>query len=147
MGCRFIAPRFLPPWAELADPSPVFDEKRGARAGDLSPWLDPRPLDVGVLAGKAKILGRSPPPFPFGTQVPDCSLAEELVAAFFAGRGLASSSSELSSLMGLFALADVISMSFSSLEATIVFRETVDGNADAEINFFWFMFLFRSRYG
>ena len=36
-GCRFIAPQFLPPWAELADPSPVFFEKRGARVGDLSP--------------------------------------------------------------------------------------------------------------
>ena len=56
-GCRFIAARFLPPWAELVDPSPVF-EKRGARVGDLSPWLDPRPPDLGVLAGKAEILGR-----------------------------------------------------------------------------------------
>ena len=35
-GWRFIVLRFLKPWAELADPSPVF-EKRGARAGDLSP--------------------------------------------------------------------------------------------------------------
>ena len=86
------------------------------------------------MAGKAEILSRSPPPLPFGTRVPDCSLAE-LVAAFFAGRELACSSSELSSLMGLFALADVISMSFSSLETTIVFRGTVDGNADAEFNF------------
>ena len=35
--CLFIAARFLPPWAELADPSLVLFEKRGARAGDLSP--------------------------------------------------------------------------------------------------------------
>ena len=87
-GFLFIGPRFLPPWAELADPSPVFVEKRGAHAGDLSPWLDTRPPDLGVLAGKAEILGRSPPPLPFGTRVPDCSLAGELVATFFAGRGL-----------------------------------------------------------
>ena len=57
-GCRFIAPRFLPPWAELADPSPVLVEKRGACAEDLSPWLEPRPLELGVLAGKAEILGK-----------------------------------------------------------------------------------------
>ena len=82
-GWRFIVLRFLPPWAELADPSPAF-EKRGARAGDLSPWLDPRPPDLWVLAGEAEILARAPPPLPFGTQVPDCSLAGELVAAFFA---------------------------------------------------------------
>ena len=69
--------------AELADPSPVLFEKRGARAGDLSPWLDPGPLGWGALAGKAEILGRFPPPLPFGTRVPDCSLAGELVAAFF----------------------------------------------------------------
>ena len=94
-GCLFIGPRFLPPWAELADPSPVLFEKRGVRAGDLSPWLDPRPLGWGALA---EILGRSPPPLPFGTRVPDCSLAGELVAAFFAGRGLLVFSSELSSL-------------------------------------------------
>ena len=49
-GCLFIGPRFLPPWAELADPSLVFVEKRGARAGDLSPWLDPRPPDFFYLA-------------------------------------------------------------------------------------------------
>ena len=85
--CLFIAARFLPPWAEIVDPSPVF-EKRGGRVGDLSPWLDPRPPDLGVLAGKADILGRSPPPLPYGTRLPDCSLAGELVAAFFAGRGL-----------------------------------------------------------
>ena len=85
--CLFIAARFLPPWVEIVDPSPVF-EKRGGRVGDLSPWLDSRPPDLGVLAGKAEILGRSPPPLPFGTRVPDCSLAGELVAAFFAGRGL-----------------------------------------------------------
>ena len=48
--CLFIAARFLPPWAELADPSLVLFEKRGARAGDLSPWLDPRPLGWGALA-------------------------------------------------------------------------------------------------
>ena len=91
--CRFIAARFLPPWAEIVDPSPVF-EKRGGRVGDLSPWLDPRPPDLGALAGKAEILDRSPPPLPFGTRVPDCSLAGELVAAFFAGRGLLVSSSK-----------------------------------------------------
>ena len=84
------------------DPSPVFDEKRGTRVGDLSPCLDPRPLESEVLAGKAEILGRSPPPLPFGTQVSDCSLAGELVAAFFAGRGLVVSSSELSSLKVFF---------------------------------------------
>ena len=95
-GFLFIGPRFLPLWAELADPSPVLFEKRGVRAGDLYPWLDPRPLGWGALAGKAEILGRSPSPLPFGTRVPDCSLAEELVAAFFAGRGLLVSASELS---------------------------------------------------
>ena len=62
--CLFIAARFLPPWAEIVDPSPVF-EKRGGRVGNLSPWLDPRPPDLGVLAGKAEILGRSPPSPPF----------------------------------------------------------------------------------
>ena len=114
-GFLFIGPRFLPPWAELADPSPVLFEKRGVRAGDLSPWLDPRPLGWGALAGKAEILGRSPPPLPFGTRVPDCSLAGELVAAFFAGRGLLVSSSELSSLRVLLLLIVSISISFSSL--------------------------------
>ena len=113
-GFLFIGPRFLPLWAELADPSPVLFEKRGVRAGDLSPWLDPRPLGWGALAGKAKILGRSPPPLPFGTRVPDCSLAGELVAAFFAGRGLLVSSSELSSLRVLLLLIVSISISFSS---------------------------------
>ena len=44
-------------------------------------WLDPRPPDLGVLAGKAEFLGRSPPPLHFGTRVPDCSLAGEPVAA------------------------------------------------------------------
>ena len=111
--CRFIAARFLPPWAELVDPSPVL-EKRGARVGDLSPWLDPRPPDLGVLAGKAEILGRSPPLLSFGTWMPDCSLAGELVAAFFAGRGLLVSSSELSSLKVLLLLIVSISISFSS---------------------------------
>ena len=82
-GFLFIGPRFLPLWAELADPSPVLFEKRGVRAGDLSSWLDPRPLGWGALAGKAEILDRSPPPLPCGTRVPDCSLAGELVAAFF----------------------------------------------------------------
>ena len=61
-GCLFIVLRFLPPWAEPEDPSPVLFEKRGACAGDLSPWLYPRPPDLGVLAGKAEILGWSPPP-------------------------------------------------------------------------------------
>ena len=112
--CLFIAARFLPPWPEIVDPSPVL-EKRGGRVGDLSPWLDPRPPDVGVLAGKAEILVRSPPPLPFGTRVPDCSLAGELVAAFFAGRGLLVSSSELSSLRVLLLLIVSISISFSSL--------------------------------
>ena len=116
-GCRFIAPQFLPPWAELADPSLVFVEKRGAHAGDLPPWLDPRPLELGVLAGKAEILGRSPPPLPFGTRVPDCSQAGELVASFFAGRGLVVSSSELSSLKVLLLLIVSISISFSSLKS------------------------------
>ena len=112
--CLFIGPRFLPPWAELADPSPVFVEKRGARAGDLSPWLDPRPLGWWALAGKAETFGRSPPPLPFGTRVPDCPPAEEPVAAFFAGRELAGSSSELSSWIGLLLLIVSISISFSS---------------------------------
>ena len=43
--------------------------------------------------------------------------------------------------MGLFALADAISMSFSLLEATIVFRGTVDGNADAESIFLIHVFV------
>ena len=113
-GFLFIGLRFLPLWAELADPSPVLFEKRKVRAGDLSPWLDPRPLGWGALAGKAEILGRSPPPLPFGTRVPDCSLAGELVAAFFAGRGLLVSSSKLSSLRVLLLLIVSISISFSS---------------------------------
>ena len=96
-GVLFIGPWFLPPWAELADPSPVFVE-------NLSPWLDSRPPDLGVLAGKAEILGRSPPPLPFGTWVPDGSLAGKLVAAFYAGRRLLVSSSELSSLKVLLLL-------------------------------------------
>ena len=112
-GWRFIVLRFPPPWAELADSSPVF-EKRGVRAGDFSPWLDPRPPDLWVLAGKAEILARSPPPLPFGTRVPDCSLAGELVAAFFAGRGLLVPSSELSPLKVLLLLIVSISISFSS---------------------------------
>ena len=104
-GCLFNGPRFLPPWAELADPSPVLVEKRGVHVGDLSSWLDPRPLGWGALAGKAEIFGRFPPPLPFGTWVPDCPPAEEPVAAFyFAGRGLAGSSSELSSYIGLLLL-------------------------------------------
>ena len=114
-GCRLIVLRFLPPWAELAEPSPVLFEKRGARAGDLSPWLDPRSPDLGVLAGKAEILGRSPPPLPFGTRVPDCSLAGELVAVFFAGKRLLVSYSELSSLKVLLLLIVSISISFLSL--------------------------------
>ena len=113
-GFRFIGPRFLPPWAELVDPSPVLFEKRGVRLGDLSFRLDPRPLGWGALARKADILGRSPPPLPFGTRVPDCSVAGELVAAFFAGRGLLVSSSELSSLKVLLLLIVSISISFSS---------------------------------
>ena len=127
-GFLFIGPRFLPPWAELADPSPVFVEKRGARAGDLSPWLDPRPPDLGVLAGKAEILGRSPPLLPFGTQVPDCSLPGELVAAFYAGRGLLVSSSELSSLKILLLLIVSISISFLSLLTSF---KDVDGIVDS----------------
>ena len=67
-----------------------------------------------MLAGKADILARSPPPLPFGTRVPDCSLAGELVAAFFAGRGLLVSSSELSSLKVLLLLIVSIFISFSS---------------------------------
>ena len=125
--CLFIAARFLPPWAELADPSLVLFEKRGARAGDLSPWLDPRPLGWGALAGKAEILGRSPPPLPLGTRVPDCSLAGELVAAFFAGRGLLASSSELSSWRVLLLLIVSISISFSSLTSF----EAADYRADS----------------
>ena len=113
-GCLFIGPRFLPHCAKLGDPSPVLFEKRGVHAGDLSPWLDPRPLGWEALAGKAEILGRSPPPVPFGTQVPDCSLAGELVAAFFAGIRLLVSSSELSSLKVLLLLIVSISISFSS---------------------------------
>ena len=126
--CLFIAARFLPPWAELADPSLVLFEKRGARAGDLSPWLDPRPLGWGALAGKVEILDRSPPPLPFGTWVLDCSLAGELVAAFFAGRGLVVSSSELSSLKVLLLLIVSISISFSSLLTSF---EAADRRADS----------------
>ena len=44
---------------------PVLFEKRGVRAGYLSPWLDPRPLGWGALAGRAEILDRSPPSPPF----------------------------------------------------------------------------------
>ena len=126
--CLFIAARFLPPWAELADPSLVLFEKRGARAGDLSPWLDPRPLGWGALAGKAEILDRSPPPLSFGTRVPDCSLAGELVAAFFAGRGLLVSSSELSSWIVLLLLIVSISISFSWLTSF----EAADCKVDSE---------------
>ena len=90
-------------------------EKWGALAGELSPFLDPRLRGWGALAGQAEILGRSPPPLPFGTRVPDCSLARELVTAFFAGRGLLVSSSELSSLKVLLLLIVSISISFSSL--------------------------------
>ena len=106
----------------------MFDEKWGTRVGDLSPLLDPRPLESEVLAGKAEILGRSPPPLPFGTQVPDCSLAGELVAAFFAGRGLVVFSSELSSLKVLLLLIVSISISFSSL---IISFEAADCRADS----------------
>ena len=81
-----------------------------------------------MLAGKAEILGRSPPPLPFGTQVPDCSLAGELVEAFFAGRGLVVSSSELSSLKVLLLLIVSISISFSSL---IISFEAADCRADS----------------
>ena len=112
--CLFIATRFLPPWTEIVDPSPVLENREG-RVGDLSPWLNPRPPDLGVLAGKAEILGKSPSPLPCGTRVPDCSLAGELVAALFAGRGLLVSSSELSSLRVLLLLIVSISISFSSL--------------------------------
>ena len=140
-GCLFIGPRFLPPWVELADPSPVFVEKQGARAGDLSPWLDPRPPDLWVLAGKAEILGRSPPPLPFCIRVPDCSLAGELVAAFFAGRGLMVSSSELSALKGLLLLIVSISISFSSL---IISFEAADCKADSVFGIVVSFFLFWS---
>ena len=67
------------------------------------------------MAGKAGILGRSPPPLPFGIWVPDCSLAGELVAAFFARRGLVVSSSELSSLKVILLLIVSISISLASL--------------------------------
>ena len=126
-GWRFIVLRFLPPLAELADPSPVF-EKRGARVADLSPWLDTRPPDLLVLAGKAEILARSPPPLPFGTRVPDCSLAGELVVDFFAGRELLVSSSELSSLKVILLLIVSISISFlSSFKAADCRADSVFG--------------------
>ena len=137
--CQFIAARFLPPWAEVVDPSPVF-EKRGARVGYLFPWLDPRPPDLGVLAGKAEILGRSPPPLPFGTRVPDCSLAGELVAAFFAGRGLLVSSSELSSLRVLLLLIVSISISFSSLLTSFEAADCIVDSAFGIVDSF-FVFL------
>ena len=140
-GFLFIGQRFLPPWAKITDPSPVFVEKRGARAGDLSPWLDPRPPDLGVLAGKAEIFGRSPPPLPFGTRVPDCSLAGELVAAFFAGRGLLVSSSELSSLKVLLLLIVSISVSFSSLLTSF---EAADCIVDSAFGIVVLFFLFWS---
>ena len=114
-GCLFIVLRFLPPWAEFADPSPVLFEKRGVRAGDLSP-------------GKAEILGRSPPPLPFGTWVPHCSVAGELAAAFFTGKGLLVTSSELSSLKVLLLLIVSISISFSSLLTSF---EAADCRADS----------------
>ena len=100
----------------------------GSPCGGLSPWLDPRPPDLGVLAGKAEILGRSPPPLPFGIQVTDCSLAGELVAAFFAGRGLVVFSSELSSLKVILLLIVNISISFSSLLTSF---EAADCRADS----------------
>ena len=53
----------LPPLAELVDPSSLLLGNLGARLGDLSPWLDPRPLGWGALAGKAEIFGRPSPPF------------------------------------------------------------------------------------
>ena len=87
----------------------------GSPCGRLISLTGPRPLGWGALAGKAEILGRSPPPLPFGTRVPDCSLAGELVAAFFAGRGLLVSSSELSSLRFLLLLTVSIYISLSSL--------------------------------
>ena len=133
-GFLFIGPRFLPPWAELADPSPVLFKKQGVRAGDLSPWLDPRLLGWGALAGKAEILGRSPPSLPFGTRVPDCSLAGELVAAFFAGRLLVSSS-ELSSLRVLLLLIISISISFSSLLTSFEAADCIIDSAFGIVDF------------
>ena len=80
------------------------------------------------MAGKAEILGRSPPPLPFGTRVPDCSLAGDPVAAFFAGRGLLVSSSELPSLKVHLLLILSISISFSSLLTSF---EAADCRADS----------------
>ena len=60
--------------------------------------------------------------------MPDCSLAGELVAALFAGRGLVVSSSELSSLEVLLLLIVSISISFSSsFEATDCRADSVFG--------------------
>ena len=122
-GCRFIAARFLPPWAELVDPSSVF-EKRGARVGDLSPWLDPRPPDLGVLAGKAEI-SPSPPFWHTGARLLTSWGGS---GSLFAGRGLLVSSSELYSLKVLLLLIVSFSISFSSLLTSF---EAADCRADS----------------
>ena len=79
-----------------------------------------------------RLISLTGPPFSrfrsFGTRVPDCSLAGELVAAFFAGRGLMVSSSELSALKVLLLLIISISISFSSL---IMSFEAADCEADS----------------
>ena len=111
-----IVPRFLPPWAELADPSTVFAEKRGARLGDLSPLPAPRP-SFGAFGQKVVIFDKSPPPVPFRTTVPFCPLAGEPGAVVLVGRGLVGPSPELSSWIAPLMLAVVNSISSWSVEA------------------------------
>ena len=60
--------------------------------------------------------------------MPDCSLAGEPVAAFFAGRGLLVSSSEISLLKVLLLLIVSISILFSSLLTSL---EAADCRADS----------------
>ena len=108
-GCLLIVAWFLPPWAELVDPSAVFVEKRGGRLGDLPPRPAPRP-SFGAFGQKVEIFDRSPLPAPFGMTVPFCSLVGVPGAVFLDGRGLVSSSSELSSRIGLLILAVFISI-------------------------------------
>ena len=111
-GCLFNVARFLPPWAELVDPSTVFVEKQGARLWDFSPWPAPCP-SFGAFGQKVEILDRSPLPVPFDTTVPFCPLVGEPGAVLLDGRGLVGSSSELSSWIGLLILAVFISISWS----------------------------------
>ena len=102
--------------------------------GDPSLPDDPCPPDLGGLGQKVEIFDGTPIPSPFGTKVPSCPLARELGAVLLVGRGLAGSSSELTSWISLLGVAVLVSISFSSLWAADVSR-TFDGIADAEFSF------------